>query len=115
MPIINSVKKLWQGKQVEPEPRKHDKFYSSTAWRKLRAKVKKIQPLCKVCKKEGKTVRMHSVDHRLPRRFWPKLSLILENMVAMCHSCHATKSTREGRCNNKQDVIDMLNKYYKDI
>lgn len=62
----------------------HVAFYSSTAWKKLRAQVLEEVGACQTdC---GRAAR--EVDHIIPRRVRPDLALERANLRAMCRPCH---------------------------
>jgi 5-methylcytosine-specific restriction enzyme A len=81
-----------------PRPRKEaDPFYSSSAWRKLRAVKLAADPLCQCedCERLGRVLAADTVDHRLERSEHPHLELDYENLVSMNRSCHNRKTARE--------------------
>lgn len=69
----------------------HASSYSSPAWRSLRARVLKEEPVCRVCGVNPST----QVDHLLPvaegGSFFAR-----DNCRGICRSCHAKKSSSEG-------------------
>ena len=65
----------------------YDAFYSSPAWRKLRAVFIRRHPLCAACGGPAK-----HVDHVLARKDAPHLELEWANLQALCVSCHAKKT-----------------------
>lgn len=81
----------------------HDNFYSSTAWRKVRDIKLRQNPLCEECKEKGIIKEAHSVDHNRPRKWWPELSLVIDNLKSLCQSHHAKKSAREQRISSKEE------------
>jgi len=72
-----------------------DGFYQSSAWRKLAAYHKNIDPLCRECLKIGKTKTTDVSDHILPREQHPHLELELFNLQGLCYHHHAVKSGKE--------------------
>lgn len=71
---------------------KEQKFYVSSAWRKLR-KIKLNQdPLCEHCKEKGITREATDIDHIIPIKVDWSLRLSLDNLQSLCHSCHMKKS-----------------------
>ena len=66
-----------------------NKFYQSSAWRKLRAMYIKRNPLCIECNGVGQVV-----DHIIPIKSGGE-SLAWDNLQTMCHRCHNVKSGRE--------------------
>ena len=76
--------------------RKADKaFYESPAWRAVRLIVLQSQPLCIDCRRRGLTVPAKHVHHVIDRKARPDLALVVENLEALCVSCHGRK--RRGR------------------
>lgn len=71
----------------------NDKFYSSYEWRSLRVRVlEKYECKCMMC---GRSPKLHgvvlNVDHIKPRRKYPHLSLVLENLQILCDACNHGK------------------------
>ena len=64
-------------------------FYNSNQWRKLRQMVLRGEPLCRTCGRAA-----HDVDHIIPIRKGGARSS-LDNLQALCKSCHAKKSRSE--------------------
>lgn len=62
--------------------------YRTPAWRKLRRAKLMESPLCEACRLAPST----QVDHILPHRGDQELFLDPDNLMAMCHSCHARKT-----------------------
>jgi 5-methylcytosine-specific restriction enzyme A len=71
----------------------HFRFYTSRAWRTLRAWVLEQEPIC-AC---GQPTT--DVDHVLPRRTHPHLEFVRMNLQALCHACHARR-TQQGKLEN---------------
>ncbi len=76
-------------KVANPKPRFiHHKFYSSKAWLELRYKAfQKNGRLCGVCGSEKDL----QVDHIKPRKLYPELSLVIENLQILCKACNKGK------------------------
>jgi 5-methylcytosine-specific restriction protein A len=74
-------------------------FYSSSAWRKLRAAKLRADPLCQCedCTRTGRVLAADTVDHRLERSEHPHLELDYDNLVSMSRSCHNRRHKRRGR------------------
>ena len=77
--------------------RSGDPFYSSTAWRKLRAAFLAAYPLCQctTCTALGHTTAADVVDHKIPRCERPDLELDWDNLQAMATAHHNRKTARE--------------------
>jgi len=71
-------------------------FYSSTAWKKLRALKRQLNPFCEDCQARGIGTPVHDVDHVIPLTTRPDLGLVLENLRSLCRACHAAKTRRGG-------------------
>lgn len=79
-----------QGSQKHSAERlTRNKFYNTTAWRKLRAMFIKQNPLCVECSAVGQVV-----DHITPIRLGGD-SFDWHNLQTMCHRCHNVKSGKE--------------------
>lgn len=47
-----------------------------------------MDPLCELCKREGKVTPVDEVHHIRPVADYPELRLVLENLVSLCKSHH---------------------------
>ena len=94
MPRIENTPRPWITK---PEGRneKHDPFYDTPAWRKLRKVIIMKKPLCEACKKEGIITAAKIIDHNKPKEIFPELALEEENMNSLCEGHHSKKSALE--------------------
>jgi len=69
-------------------------FYTSTAWRKIRAQVIGRDPLCVRCLDNNRLVDTTTVDHIVPiNRGGARLDLT--NLQGLCSSCHNAKSAKD--------------------
>lgn len=64
------------------------------AWRKLRKKFITANPLCEMCKREGRFIPAQEVHHMKPlseggTNDW-------SNLEALCKTCHARHHAKEG-------------------
>lgn len=61
---------------------------NGAAWRRLRASVLANEPLCRLCKRMGRTALATDVDH------WDNnpSNNDATNLVALCHECHSRKT-----------------------
>ncbi len=71
------------------------KFYGSSQWQKLRAIVKRQQPICGMCKRAPST----SVHHK--DGDWKNCTM--ENLEGVCKPCHARHSGTEHRMKRGND------------
>ncbi len=69
---------------------REDAFYSTRAWRAIRAVVLTEEPVCRTCGERWS----EAVDHILPRHRHPQLALERSNLQALCSICHNTKTGR---------------------
>lgn len=69
-----------------------DKFYASLAWRMLRSTYAQEHPLCEECLRRGIRIPVAIVDHILPRKTHPQLSLVAVNLESLCRPCHKRKT-----------------------
>ena len=58
------------------------------AWRRLRARVLKEEPLCSVCAKQGKVTAATVGDHIVSISVRPDLRLARSNVRPLCKPCH---------------------------
>ena len=67
-----------------------DSFYWSTAWREMRARVKRRDGYeCQACKQRGLVTTKRLVVHHIrPLEAAPGLALEPANLVTLCHACH---------------------------
>ena len=70
---------------------------SSTAWVKLRKAYRAANPLCELCKRDGRTTAGTQVHHIRPVGVWPEGGLRWDNLANLCTKCHAKVSHRERR------------------
>ena len=71
----------------------HFQFYTSVAWRELRARVLLEQPRCAVAGCGRPSV---DVDHIIPRTLRPEFALVRSNLRGLCRHCHG-RVTRGGQ------------------
>lgn len=70
------------------------RWYHTARWQRLRLLVLREQPLCPLCREQGRYVAATDVDHDVPHRgdharFWDRA-----NLVALCHAHHSAKTRR---------------------
>jgi 5-methylcytosine-specific restriction enzyme A len=69
-------------------------FYDSPAWRRLRAELKRREPLCRECFAHGRMVPMKVADHIVPiEQGGAKLDI--NNLQPLCRTCDQSKRGRE--------------------
>lgn len=79
--------------------RPDDSFYSSTYWRRLRRMQLATEPLCRLCRAEGKRVAAEVVDHIIPREDGGADSF--SNLQSLCVACHNSKTMKENIAKGK--------------
>ncbi|WP_020469699.1 HNH endonuclease [Zavarzinella formosa] len=73
-------------------PVETDEFLISYAWRKLRYEaLKKHGAQCSLCGRGRKHGVVVHVDHIKPRRLYPELALVLDNLQPLCEDCNHGK------------------------
>ena len=69
-------------------------FYRKTPWRKMRAYILSLNPLCVHCSDKGDTTPADVVDHIKPiKKGGAKLDE--SNLQGLCHKCHNRKTYYE--------------------
>jgi len=77
--------------------KKSKQFYNSTQWRQARLSVLlRDNYLCVSCKKKGKLSEATVIDHIEPIKVSWEKRLSLNNLQALCDSCH-TKKTHDDK------------------
>lgn len=82
-------------------------FYNSVAWNNLRKQaLERDNYECQWCKREGRVTVdskkikgerkkvVLNVDHKFPIEYYPKLSLVLDNLETLCVYHHNVKEGR---------------------
>ncbi len=65
------------------------RLYDSASWRKvLRPRQLQREPLCRMCKEQGKLVPAEIVDHIKPHRGDPALFFDENNLASLCKQHH---------------------------
>lgn len=82
----------FQNKQGKPDP-----FYLTKRWRNTTTAYRKVHPLCEKCEREDRIRPANVTDHK---QDWKEGGAKYDwnNLEALCHSCHNTKT---GRGNKK--------------
>lgn len=74
------------------------RFYSSTAWKRLRETVKiRANGLCSMCLDDKRIVVGVIVDHIIPVKVNWRLRLVEDNLQLLCRSCHNKKTAEESK------------------
>lgn len=77
---------------AEDRPQDHN-YYGTARWKKLRAMQLAREPLCRMCREQGKRTIATVADHIKPRDKGGEDSL--DNLQSLCQSCHSKKSMLE--------------------
>lgn len=86
-PDHEQEEQTWESRRTRPK----NKFYDSSAWVKLSKYKRGINPMCERC-----NARPSKEVHHIKRLDdFPELALELDNLEALCKSCHAKESQRE--------------------
>ena len=97
MPKIPIYKKRFWERPAKTKIKKesnNQKFYESTAWRKLRKMHVSKNPYCVECAKQGRYIPVQQVDHIVAIEFGGA-KLDPDNLQSLCYSCHGKKSAAE--------------------
>ena len=77
--------------------RETDCFYSSQAWRTLRARAVRLAGArCVWCGADVSARGASRVDHVRPRREVPHLALVLSNLRVLCATCDNRRHAEKG-------------------
>ena len=94
MPTRNKRRLRYKPKAQQRKEGDNMPFYNSKPWRTSSKVYRQEHPLCEVCLNFDQVVIAEVVDHLIPiNELGSKLNN--ENFMAMCHSCHNTKSAKE--------------------
>ena len=75
-----------------------DGFYVSPEWKALRLQcLKRDRYRCRKCGRLVAGKGQSRVDHVLPRKTHPELSLVLGNLQTLCAACDNRKHSEKGR------------------
>ncbi|WP_227397357.1 HNH endonuclease [Jeotgalibacillus aurantiacus] len=70
-------------------------FYKTRHWEKKRSIIlRRDKYECRECRRYGKTTVASMVHHIYPREDYPELSLISQNLLSLCNTCHQKMHAR---------------------
>jgi len=70
-------------------------FLCSPEWRELRLEaIKRYGNTCLKCKRVGSKRYPINIDHIKPRKYYPELSLDINNLQPLCGRCNKTKGNK---------------------
>jgi 5-methylcytosine-specific restriction protein A len=72
-----------------------DAFIDSKAWRTLRKAYITTNPLCELCKDDGRYVAASHVHHKISRAERPDLALDWDGLQSLCKPCHSRLTIAE--------------------
>jgi len=80
-------------------------IYHTARWAKIRQIVLNRSPLCAdpfgIHKEHNELVPGVDIDHILPIALAPDLTWVVENLQPLCKSCHAKKTRKENKDEDK--------------
>jgi 5-methylcytosine-specific restriction protein A len=80
-------------KPFEGISHENQSFYNSTRWRKYSLALRRENPLCEECLRQGKTTKSEVVDHIKPiSKGGDKWDI--DNLRCLCHICHNKKTAK---------------------
>lgn len=72
-----------------------DTFLQSTAWKELRRKViEKFGAKCLCCGHIPNIPEKINIDHIKPRKLFPELALVFDNLQPLCGRCNKAKGNK---------------------
>ena len=103
-PPVHSIKQSEQSrlqgqKEYNRTKRENQDFYSSGLWTRVSKQYRKTNPLCVMCKSEGRATPAQCVDHIIEIKDGGS-SLEASNLQSLCYSHHNTKSSQERQNRN---------------
>lgn len=69
--------------------------HNSSRWKRLSKLKRSMNPLCEICLADNIAVPSTEVDHIKPIDTNPHLAYDLNNLQALCHSCHMKKTHKD--------------------
>jgi 5-methylcytosine-specific restriction protein A len=76
---------------VTDDYKERNRFYQRIAWKNVRALQLQLEPLCRLCRSNGKLIAATVVDHRTPIAEGGA-ELDLDNLQSLCSPCHNAKT-----------------------
>ena len=87
----------------------NQKFYNSARWRKVALAFREKNPTCVHCEEKGIVKESEVTDHIKPITNGGA-EYDEANLQALCHSCHNSKSGKEGANSRKTRVVTKRSK-----
>lgn len=85
----------WQPPPETTRATGDQEFYNSWSWRKVSKLYRADNPLCENCYAKQRLTEAELVDHIIPMPTGQALDA--DNFMGLCHVCHNSKSSHEGR------------------
>lgn len=79
------------------EGKQRQALYTSSRWRKARARFLAEHPLCRYCEREGRVTAANVVDHIIPHKGDERLIWDRANWQPLCGPCHNGRKQSEER------------------
>ena len=76
-------------RRSDPRRAQIERWRSSTRWARVRRLKLASDPVCELCRAEGRTTAAEQVHHKQGALERPDLFFVLENLVSVCTTCHA--------------------------
>lgn len=88
-----------------PEATAWRRLYSTPAWRSLRARKRRENPLCERCEAHGFVIAAAAVNHRIPHKGDLVLFFDYANLQSVCTACHDGPIQSEERTGSPNDRV----------
>jgi len=93
-------------------------FYNSKAWKLIRDKRKRENPLCQRCELKGWFNPGKVVNHIKPVEDYPELALDYNNTEHLCNSCNDWATKQDARARREKQKLQkgklLMQKFEKD-
>ena len=84
---VNARMKQKERQYNANRPARHE-FYSSTQWRRMRERYRRLHPLCEECQRQGIVTAAELVHHKVEIADGGA-PLDSDNLESLCWSCHS--------------------------
>ena len=68
--------------------------YNTRTWKRLRLRKLAFNPVCEICERRGRAVPANGVDHIKALSDGGEWYPRLDQLMSLCHRCHALKTAR---------------------
>jgi 5-methylcytosine-specific restriction endonuclease McrA len=90
-------------------------FYNTKAWKNLRDRRRRANPICQHCEEEGMITPMKVVDHIIPVDEAPELALSFDNTQSLCDFHHKRKTMKDYKDKVKRKRFEVGKKIMADL